>query len=197
MLKDSHLNFNRRYTFIAIWFLILSLVACVNQNESSRLQSDDPDDSTLIQLRNHLDEPEYYCVDVPGFGSSLDLEGALTAHTCKPNAEDELFIFNQPDSGQLYMPAYDLCMTADSQNPGTELILTACNDSQQQRFSFNEDGTIQFQNNASESLCLSVSDEAGEPTGGPSHLRRDLSLELCRSVDSARSQWSMPGPVIP
>ena len=41
-------------------------------------------DATLIQLVDALDEPEFYCVDVPGFGTSLNLRSALTAHTCKP-----------------------------------------------------------------------------------------------------------------
>ena len=68
--------------------------------------------NTLIQLRDPLDEPEYYCVDVPGFGRSLNLDGVLTAHTCKPNADDELFIIDHRQAGQLYMPAYDRCVQA-------------------------------------------------------------------------------------
>ena len=35
-------------------------------------------DGTLIQLIDPLDEPEFYCVDVPGFGASLDLQSPLT-----------------------------------------------------------------------------------------------------------------------
>ena len=58
-------------------------------------------------LRDPLDEPEFYCVDVAGFGSNLNLNSPLQAHTCKPGADDELFIFNHPTPGQFYMGAYD------------------------------------------------------------------------------------------
>ena len=44
-------------------------------------------EATLVQLVDALDEPEYYCVDVPGFGGSLSLQSALMAHTCKPGAD--------------------------------------------------------------------------------------------------------------
>ena len=65
----------------------------------------------MIQLRDPLDEPEYYCVDVPGFGRSLNLEGALTAHTCKPNADDELFIYRSPihQAKSIWTPMIFVC----------------------------------------------------------------------------------------
>ena len=44
-------------------------------------------EATLLQLVDALDEPEYYCVDVPGFGGSLNLQSTLMAHTCKPGAD--------------------------------------------------------------------------------------------------------------
>ena len=73
----------------------------------------DVSDRSLIQLIDPLDEPEFYCVDVPGFGSNLHLGAALMGHTCKPGAEDELFAVNQPNVGNLFMPAYDRCLQAD------------------------------------------------------------------------------------
>ena len=60
-------------------------------------------------LRDPLDEPEFYCVDVAGFGNNLNLNSPLQAHTYKPGADDELFIFNHPTPGQFYMEAYDVC----------------------------------------------------------------------------------------
>ena len=52
-------------------------------------------------LRDPLDEPEFYCVDVAGFGNNLNLNSPLQAHTCKPGADDELFIFNHPTPGPI------------------------------------------------------------------------------------------------
>lgn len=154
-------------------------------------------DNTLIQLVDPLDEPEYYCVDVPGFRQSLNLDGALTVHTCKPNAEDELFTINYPAVGQFYMPAYERCMEASTTEAGAELFMTECSDSPRQRFAYRDNDTIQLQSDDTETLCLVVADKAGEPTGGPSHLRRDLMMQPCAIVLVALSQWTFPGPTVP
>ncbi len=150
----------------------------------------------LIQLLDPLDEPEFYCVDVPGFGSSLNLQGALTAHTCKPGADDEMFQFDSPSPGQIQMPAYDLCMEAGAPEPGADLILAGCSDAALQKFGFNERGQIQLKYGTDAALCLTVADEPGEPTGGPSHLRRDLTLETCDLADEARTVWTAGSPTV-
>ena len=36
-------------------------------------------------------DPDYYCLDVPGFGGSIRLDAPLQAHTCKWDADDQLF----------------------------------------------------------------------------------------------------------
>ena len=143
----------------------------------------------LIELVDPLDEPERYCVDVPGWGNRLNLNAALMAHTCKPGAADELFTVNHPSEGQLYMRAYDRCATAESAQAGAELFLKPCGSSALQRFSFEGDGRIRL---ASKSVCLVVAKGSGQPTGGPSHLRRDLTLEPCESVEESRSRWTLP-----
>ena len=94
----------------------------------------------LVELVDPLDEPERYCVDVPGWGNRLNLNAALMAHTCKPGAADELFTINQPAVGQLYMRAYDRCAAAASDRAGAEVFLKPCDSSPLQRFSFESDG---------------------------------------------------------
>jgi hypothetical protein len=148
----------------------------------------------LIQLLEPLDEPEFYCVDVPGFGRSLNLQGALTAHTCKPGADDEMFALGQPLPGQIYMPAYSLCVQASRPGPGAELMLARCTDEPLQMFRFNEKSQIQLDAGTDVTLCLTVADEDGEPTGGLSHLRRDLTLEACELTDGARNVWTAGSP---
>ena len=142
---------------------------------------------TLVQLVDPLDEPEFYCVDVPGFGASLRLQAALTAHTCKPGADDEIFAVNEPLPGNLVMPAYDLCM----ETVGTELVLRTCSDSAMQQFELDADGALAL---AGTELCVAVAPGEGEPTGGPSHVRRDLVLLDCGEADASLRQWSLPGP---
>ena len=145
----------------------------------------------LIQLLDPLDEPEYYCVDVPGFGRSLNLQGALTAHTCKPGADDEIFLLDAPSSGRISMPAYSLCMEASGVAAGATVHLADCAASPLQRFRYTDGARIRLVNDVGEDLCLTVASGAGEPTGGPSHLRRNLSLESCDQVEAARSRWTV------
>lgn len=141
---------------------------------------------TLLQLVDPLDEPEFYCVDVPGFRDSLRTDRPLQAHTCKPNAADELFIADQPETGQFLMPAYDLCMTAEE----GQVYTRPCAALPAQQFVHREDLTI---GPAGADLCLAVAGGSGEPAGGRSHLRRDLRLLPCSGVEPALSQWILPG----
>lgn len=143
----------------------------------------------LVMLADPLDEPERYCLDVPGWGRRLNLDAPLMAHTCKPGANDELFTPDHPEEGQLYMRAYDLCAEAVSRQAGAQVQLGRCGTSGLQRFAFDGDGRIRLANSE---LCLAVAAGQGEPTGGPSHLRRDLSLESCSVVDPSLSVWKLP-----
>ncbi len=144
----------------------------------------------LVSLIDPLDEPEQYCLDVPGWGRRLNLEAPLMAHTCKPGAADELFTPGHPGPGQLYMKAYDRCAAAESARPGAAVFLNKCDSSKLQQFSFEPDGKIRL---ADSKICLTVAGGQGTPTNGPSHLRRDLRLEPCNAADSALSRWQIPG----
>ncbi len=146
-----------------------------------------PSAESLIMLQDPLDEPEFYCVDVAGFGSNLNLNAPLQAHTCKPGADDELFIFNHPAPGQFYMNAYDVCLEAGE----GMLYVKTCSDSQSQRFVFGSDGNINPQDS---SLCLAVQTGEGQPAGGRSHVRRDLLLQACADVEDSHARWALPGP---
>ncbi len=83
-----------------------------------RPRSSDPTypDRPWVQLRDPLAEPEFYGLAEPGFGANAQLQAALMAHTCKPNAPgDELFA--PPATGQFRMPAYDRCLAAGQGAP--------------------------------------------------------------------------------
>ena len=165
------------------------------QSESGAAPAIDADAAdaggTLIQLADALDEPQFYCIDVPGFGARLNLGAALMAHTCKPGAADEMFAVNQPAAGNLSMPAYDLCMQADGTEAAAQLHLKECADTELQRFTYDSEGALAL---FGTDLCVAVSPDAGQPTGGPNHLRRDLLLQPCASVQPALSRWLFPGP---
>ena len=145
-----------------------------------------PDGETLIQLIDPLDEPEYYCVDVRGFGSNSQTDRSLQAHTCKPGGEDELFLVNHPSEGQLFMPAYDLCLEAE----GNEVYTRTCSDAASQIFSVGSDGTVRTGDGQ---LCLSVAPGEGEQAGGVSHVRRDLMMLDCTEGQRHLARWILPG----
>ncbi len=144
----------------------------------------------FIQLTDPLDEPEYYCLDVPGAGAGVRLQSSLQAHTCKPvaTAADELFTIDHPNKGQIYMEAYDLCVEAEEAQNGSALLLKPCSDSDHQLFALEND-VIRL--HPRDDLCLAVDPGSGIPTGGPSHLRRALTLESCESTDPTLIKWSI------
>ena len=148
-------------------------------------------DARFIRLIDPLDEPEYYCVDVPRAGRGVRLESALQAHTCKPieTAADELFTINHPNDGQIYMEAYDLCVEADGMHKGSALPLKACSETRSQLFIF-AGNSIRLSIDRQDDLCLAVAPGEGLPTGAPSHLRRALSLESCRSIGATLTGWT-------
>ena len=178
---------------------VLMLTAVLGTSQTTQDGAEEPEpppSPTLIQLVDPLDEPQFYCVDVPGFGASLNLEGALTAHTCKPRADDELFTVGHPEAGHLYMPAYDRCVQAGGATAGAELHLEACEDEPLQRFTVTDDGRLRLdpEGSAAETAyCLAVEPGEGQPTGGPSHLRRGLLLTPCAEADPSLTQWLFPG----
>ena len=127
-----------------------------------------PSGASLVMLADPLDEPEFYCVDVAGFGANLNVNGPLQAHTCKPGADDELFAFNRPADGQLYLVEHDRCIEAD----GASLYGRPCSDSPLQRFAYGEGGTLRLGGGdrclavAGGDRCLAVAGGDGEPAGG-------------------------------
>lgn len=169
-------------TAFAIFLLLIALAIAAFSQESDA-------NTGLIQLRDPLDEPEFYCIDVPGFGANLNLNGPLQTHTCKSDADDEIFTYNFPEAGQFYMDAYDLCLEAGGIDSGAALVLDSCSDSSFQVFDYSDVGEIVLQAKAEELLCIAVADGDGTPTGGPSHLRRDLELRGCDDVDPMLKSW--------
>ena len=182
---------------------VLMLTAVLGTSQTTQDGAEEPEpppSPTLIQLVDPLDEPQFYCVDVPGFGASLNLDGALTAHTCKPRADDELFTVGHPEAGHLYMPAYDRCVQAGGATAGAVLHLEACADVPLQRFILTADGQLRLgaaeaaEGSAAATVyCLAVEPGEGQPTGGPSHLRRGLLLTPCAEADPTLTQWLFPG----
>jgi len=147
--------------------------------------------SGFIRLIDPLDDPDHYCVDVPGAGRGVRLQSALRAHTCKPiaTAADELFMINHPNEGQIYMEAYDLCVEAKGAHDGSSLLLKDCSESQLQVFTMVSD-SVRLGGERQDDLCLAVAAGEGIPTGAPTYLRRALTLESCNSIEAKLVRWT-------
>ena len=193
-----------RIRLLALVIALFVLTACETAAETASVATQEPQSTavpsataapevptpspeSLIILQDPLDEPEFYCVDVAGFGSNLNLDSPLQAHTCKPGADDELFTFNHPEPGQFYMDAYDVCLEAGE----GALFVKACSDSRAQRFALSNEGVLKLQD---ADLCVAVQSGSGQPAVGRSHVRRDLLLQNCGDVEQKLSRWVLSGP---
>ena len=159
-----------------------------------------------IRLTRFLDEPDGYCLDVPGPVSNLFLDWPMWAHTCHPDPfADQVFRFNKDGAGRLHwvFEAHDLCVTANTAEAGAGFKLAACDQPAVQSFDYTETGQFRLKDTE---LCINV-----EKTGpGPrqpvaegqdargrgqainpqySHLARKLELQPCTEGDRAMSRW--------
>ena len=151
----------------------------------------------LIRLRNNLDDPLGYCIDVRGFGAGIRLDADLQAHSCKSNSPDDQSFAMMDDRavGTIVLVDYDVCLAAADPKPGASILLRPCDDrSVSQGVQLLADGRLRLQVEADVSqleLCVGVADGAGEPAGGRNHLRRDLMLLECDGTDPILIAWEV------
>ena len=147
-------------------------------------------DPVMIRLVDPLDEPEFYCVDIPGFRQNVRLDAALMAHTLKRfGSADEMFIFDYPSQGQIYAAEYGLCIEAARASSGASLYLKKPNDSPLQRFELTDEGMLVLRDHPQ--LGFAVDGKDGTKAGGPSHLRRDLSLQNLSKLKASLYTWKL------
>ena len=158
---------------------------------------------TQIRLMHRLDaDPDYYCLDVPGFGGSIRLDAPLQAHTCKWDADDQLFYVFGPIIERDTTEGR-LCVTVSEMAAGATLLLDECYFDKAEwtatqplyeqwfRFPDNPRPAVLFSlhtGNAGE-LGVGVAGGAGEPAGGRNHLRRDLRVYDCAAADPVLITW--------
>ena len=151
----------------------------------------------LIRLRDNLDDPLGYCIDVRGFGGGIRLDADLQAHSCKSSsADDQSFtIVGGPPGGNILLVQYNVCLAVVDPEPGASIFLRPCGEESVSRdFEWLADGQLRLMVEAHAPtlrLCIGVAEGAGEPAGGRNHLRRDLLLLDCQEADPALVRWDM------
>ncbi len=159
-----------------------------------------------IRLIRFLDEPDGYCVDVPGGGDRVLLDMPAIAHTCHFDPlPDQVFSFNTDGSGRIVWAGKDdpACLTAQGLSVGEGFLFTPCVDPSTQTFSYETGGVIRF---ADSELCLSVERTGpsfretlgdgqdaygrGRPVNPQyTHLARALILAPCGVGDPSMQRW--------
>jgi len=145
------------------------------------------DSGDFVRLVATLDEPEFYCFDLAGWGEHLKLDDPLQTHTCKiRGGEDQMFHFSKD---RLKVSLYDRCVQVAGSGgktlAGSAVLARACSDDPLQEMSFGDDGRIRIGNTG---FCLGAGVASAE-ANGPSHMWRTLSVVHCDNTDKKLVTW--------
>jgi hypothetical protein len=152
----------------------------------------------FLRSSYNLEDPNGYCLDIPGFGARLQKEEPITTHTCKYDRPgfwvDELFEVTQ--SNQLRLSDYGLCLSASAMETGADIDIVDCA----------ADGAHAWTMHSSErvtpagvpALCMTMSSEKVYVNSTIANLTpnstRSVSLENCASALKYRQSWKWSDP---
>ena len=144
---------------------------------------------TQIRLVDPLDEPEFYCLDLAGWGDHLRLDDPLQAHTCKARrAGDQMFAFKE---GKIVVGDTGRCLEVAGSGspplPGAAVIARECKDNPLQAFTLEDNGRIV---STGSDLCLAAGEDSADASG-PSHVWRVLTAQKCDAVSAELTTWQV------
>jgi len=146
------------------------------------------DAQQYVRLVDPLDEPEFYCLDLSGWGNHLKLEDPLQAHTCKiRGGDDQMFSI---EDGKILVGDTGRCLEVAGSGaplPGSAILARKCSDSALQTFTLDEDGRITV---TGSDLCLVVGSQSTDASG-PSHMWRVLSIAPCDTTNPKFMIWQI------
>ena len=148
-----------------------------------------------IYSLNQMDDNRGFCIDIRGHKSKAKVNRGLQAHTCYSYqgevAVDQGFDSRKLMKNQFQLPAFNVCMEAESVTASASLQLSKCRDGQLQRFEWDKEGRIHLMDD--ENLCLTVAQGESRKGGGgsPVHLIRNLSMETCSDTLKPFQRWGM------
>ncbi len=166
----------------------MTLVAVIGSLLAGALPADEHD-GDYVRLVAALDEPEYYCFDLAGWGRNLLLDDPLQTHTCKGRGgEDQMFHFAD---GQLKVSRYDRCVQIAGSSgvtlAGSAVIARPCSDGPLQKLSLDDDGRVRL---TGTDYCVAAGGDSTEASG-PSHMWRTMTVESCSDTDDALIRWQV------
>ncbi len=150
-----------------------------------------------FMLKDALDAPKRYCLDLEGYAFTTDTSAPVIVHSCKEGRfKDGTWMVDYPQSGQIYIPEYELCVAAEHLQEGANVLLRSCADAPTQKFVFRDDDKVEFKSDFPKKFCLAVG-ETSRPTGN--NLRRETRVASCDETSELYTQWILPreGSVYP
>ena len=161
--------------------LVLIAQLLFAQDESAR--------GDYVRLVAQLDEPEFYCLDIAGWGDHLQLDDPMQTHTCKTrDVEDQMFHF---EGGRLKVSQYDRCAQVAGSGgntlAGAAVITRPCSEDSLQDLSLGSDGYIRVGHSG---YCLGAGNESTEAFG-PSHMWRTLAVVHCDTGPTHLLTWQI------
>ena len=148
-----------------------------------------------IYSLNQMDDDRGFCIDIRGHKSKAKVNRGLQSHTCYSYqgevAVDQGFDTSKLMENQFHLPAFNVCMEAESVTASATLQLTKCRDGQLQRFDWDKEGRIHLMDD--KNLCLTVAQGESRKGGGgsPVNLIRNLSMETCSDTLKPFQRWGM------
>ncbi len=160
----------------------------------------DPKRGVFIKLIDLLDDKRGFCVDIPGHLQGVQLDMALVVHTCKDgfwNYDERFDEAVLKTDGQLKMPAFDRCLSADRAESGAPLHLTECDKENPHQGWMDVDGQLRL--TAHPELCLTVANTPSEVSRGTRnhpvrHLVRPITLTTCSPELAKLQNWAFTAP---
>lgn len=151
----------------------------------------------FLRTMSNLGDPSGYCLDIPGFGPRMQKDAPITTHTCKYNrpgfSVDEEFVITE--SNHLRMPEYDLCLSAESREPGARVYTLDCAADAVHGWLVQDNGRVTPTD--ARDLCLTLSSEAVYVNTAPGNLTanssRDISMQPCSNstmLEFQQWRWS-------
>lgn len=145
-----------------------------------------------------LGDPRGYCIDVPGFGDSLDLDAPITTHSCKYDRPgfyvDELV--EQTEDGRLRLATYDRCLSAGAMELGAGVDAVDCADERAHGWRITPDGRVTPE--GENRICLTLAAERTfantDVMTAPAYSSRAVTLEPCAEQAAFRQAWRWSAP---
>lgn len=142
-----------------------------------------------IMLVDPLDEPEFYCFDLAGWGDHLQLDDPLQTHTCKTRGgDDQMFAFV---GNKIHVSGTDRCLQVAGSSgvtlAGSAVLARTCADNPLQELSLSSSGKIMLGDSG---LCIGSGNESREASG-PSHVWRTMVVVDCAATEASLLTWQV------